>query len=128
MVRRQALDTRMLIQRFSPSIQKRRYCKFGRNRRLVLVLAWDTLFPTIGFFPVIWQPGAMTATPVILKGEALKQKSPTISRVTEFQDRLSPRPLPDLRRTVLKQALAALALAGPVKNRGLYRSPDFGKL
>jgi hypothetical protein len=52
MVRRPALDTRRLTQRFSVSTQKRRYCRFGRKRRLVLLLAWDTLFPTIGALPV----------------------------------------------------------------------------
>jgi hypothetical protein len=34
------------------STQKRRYWRFGRKRRLVLLLAWDTLFPTIGRLPV----------------------------------------------------------------------------
>ena len=46
-----ALVTRRRTQRFSLSTQKRRYCRFGRNRRLVLLLAWETLFPTIGPLP-----------------------------------------------------------------------------
>jgi hypothetical protein len=51
---------RKLIQRFSDSIQKRRFCKFGKKRRFVLLFAWETLLPTIGFFPVTWQTFAMT--------------------------------------------------------------------
>ena len=27
-------------------------CRFGRNVRLVLLLAWETLLPTMGFLPV----------------------------------------------------------------------------
>src|ERR1035437_4929986 len=106
--RRPAQEMRRRTQRFSLSTQKRRYCRFGRNRRLVLLLAWDTLFPTIGFFPVTWQTRAMTATPVIQKGAALWQKSPTISSRTETPGALVSRPSPDHRRTVLKQALSLL--------------------
>src|SRR5690606_29519726 len=50
-----AFVTRRRTQRFSLSTQKRRYCRFGRNRRLVLLLAWETLFPTIGPLPVTSQ-------------------------------------------------------------------------
>src|SRR5215217_3153519 len=54
-----ALQTRRRTQRFSFSTQKRRYCRFGRNRRLVLLLAWETLFPTIGPLPVTSQTRAI---------------------------------------------------------------------
>src|SRR4051812_32353341 len=54
-----ALETRRRTQRFSVSTQKRRYCRFGRNRRLVLLLAWETLFPTIGPLPVTSHTRAM---------------------------------------------------------------------
>src|SRR6218665_3476862 len=54
-----ALDTRSRTQRFSVSTQKRRYCRFGRNRRRVLLLAWETLFPTMGFLPVTSHTRAM---------------------------------------------------------------------
>src|ERR1700710_1528934 len=54
-----ALETRSRTQRFSVSTQKRRYCRFGRNRRLVLLLAWETLFPTIGPLPVTSQTRAI---------------------------------------------------------------------
>src|SRR6478672_6943000 len=57
--RRAALETRRRTQRFSVSTQKRRYCRFGRNRRLVLLLAWETLFPTIGPLPVTSHTRAM---------------------------------------------------------------------
>src|ERR1700674_5932384 len=69
MVRRAALLTRRLIQRFSLSSQNRRYCKFGRNRRLVLLFAWETLFPVIGFLPVIWQTRAMVIPRIVQGGE-----------------------------------------------------------
>src|SRR3954465_7597617 len=55
-----ALETRRRTQRFSFSTQKRRYCRFGRNRRLVLLLAWETLFPTIGPLPVTSQTRAIS--------------------------------------------------------------------
>ena len=57
--RKAALETRRRTQRFSLYTQKRRYCRFGRNRRLVLLLAWETLFPTIGPLPVTSQTRAM---------------------------------------------------------------------
>src|SRR6185312_2096351 len=57
--RRPAFEMRRRTQRFSLSTQKRRYCRFGRNRRLVLLLAWDTLFPTIGPLPVTSHTRAM---------------------------------------------------------------------
>src|SRR5438270_7630917 len=59
--RRPALEMRRRTQRFSLSTQKRRYCRFGRNRRLVLLLAWETLFPTIGPLPVTSQTRAIAA-------------------------------------------------------------------
>src|SRR5215217_3434577 len=57
--RNAALETRRRTKRFSLSTQKRRYCRFGRNRRLVLLLAWETLFPTIGPLPVTSQTRAI---------------------------------------------------------------------
>src|SRR3569832_353724 len=60
MVRRAALDKRRRTQRFSLSTQNRRYCRLGRKRRLVLLLAWETLFPTMGFLPVTTHTRAMT--------------------------------------------------------------------
>src|SRR4030065_973169 len=58
-VRSAAQDRRILPQRFSLSTQNLRFCKFGRKRRLVLLLAWETLFPDIGFLPVILHTRAM---------------------------------------------------------------------
>ena len=40
--------------RFSSSTQKRCDWMFGKKRRLVLLLACDTLFPVIGRLPVTW--------------------------------------------------------------------------
>src|SRR6476620_6368814 len=62
-----ALETRRRTQRFSVSTQKRRYCRFGMNRRLVLLLAWETLFPTIGPLPVTSQTRAMKHSPDLSK-------------------------------------------------------------
>jgi len=57
-------EMRILTQRFSPATQKRWVCKFGKKRRLVRLLAWDTLFPETGRFPVIRQTLDM-AEPVL---------------------------------------------------------------
>src|SRR4029077_12634917 len=57
--RRPELLRRRRTQRFSFSSQNLRYCRFGRKRRLVLLLAWETLFPTIGRLPVTWHTRAM---------------------------------------------------------------------
>src|SRR3989344_3368782 len=57
--RRAALETRRRTQRFSVSTQTRRHCRFGRNLRLVLLLAWETLLPTLGFLPVTSQTRSM---------------------------------------------------------------------
>src|SRR3954467_10969075 len=59
MTRRPAFDTRRETQRFSDSTKIRRFCRFGRKRRFVLLLAWETLLPTIGPFPVTWQTRAI---------------------------------------------------------------------
>src|SRR5260370_25543468 len=60
-VRSPALLSLKLTQRFSLSTQNRRRCRFGRNRRLVLLLAWETLLPTIGVLPVTAHTRAMAA-------------------------------------------------------------------
>jgi hypothetical protein len=36
-----------------PTVAMRTIFKFGSQRLLVLLWAWETLFPTIGFFPHI---------------------------------------------------------------------------
>src|SRR5690606_18810661 len=59
MVRRAWVDTRRRTQRFSLSTQKRRDCRLGRKRRLVLLLACETWLPTIGPLPVTWHTRAM---------------------------------------------------------------------
>ncbi len=50
-VRSPALVRRNRTQRFSDSTQKRRYCKFGKKRRLVLLLAWETFVAHHRGFP-----------------------------------------------------------------------------
>src|SRR5574337_720294 len=47
-----AFDTRSRTQRLSLSSQNRRDCRLGNQRRLVLLLACETLCPTIGRLPV----------------------------------------------------------------------------
>src|SRR5690606_15743998 len=48
-IRRKPLrDTRSVTKRRSLSSQNRCECRFGRNRRRVLLFAWETLLPTIG--------------------------------------------------------------------------------
>src|ERR1700756_3831558 len=58
-VRRAWVDTLSLIQRFSLGTQKRRSCRFGSQRRLVLLFACDTLCPDCARLPVTWQTLAM---------------------------------------------------------------------
>src|SRR5258705_2734385 len=58
-VRSPCCETRRPTQRFSLSTQKRRYCRFGRNRRWVLLLAWETWLPCCGFLPVTSHTRAM---------------------------------------------------------------------
>src|SRR5687768_5041852 len=63
MVRSAAWLTRRRTQRFSFSTQKRRLCRLGRNRRLVRLFAWETLFPVIGRLPVTSHTRAMMLAP-----------------------------------------------------------------
>src|SRR5690606_4348304 len=55
MMRRPLPDTRSVTKRPSDSSQNRLLCRFGRKRRLVLLLAGDTLLPVMGRLPVTWQ-------------------------------------------------------------------------
>jgi hypothetical protein len=47
-------------------------CRFGRQRRLVLLLAWLTLFPLRGPLPQTAQMAAISILPVILKNTETK--------------------------------------------------------
>src|SRR5205823_5337806 len=60
-VRNAALVSLRLTQRFSLSTQNLRRCRLGMNRRLVRLLACETLLPTIGVLPVTAQTRAMSA-------------------------------------------------------------------
>src|SRR5471032_34074 len=62
MVRSPRVVMRRLTQRFSPSSQKRCECRFGRKRRRLRLLAWETVFPVFGRLPVTWQTRDMTLT------------------------------------------------------------------
>src|SRR5579883_1370871 len=53
-VRRAWVETRSFTQRFSLGTQKRRSCRFGSQRRRVLLLACDTLLPDCARLPVTW--------------------------------------------------------------------------
>lgn len=44
-----------VTKRFSSSTQRRRFCRLGRKRRRVLLLACETLFPVVGRLPVTSQ-------------------------------------------------------------------------
>src|SRR5690606_31472821 len=46
-------------QRFSLSTQNRRDCRLGKKRRLVWLLACETLLPVRGPLPVTWHTRAM---------------------------------------------------------------------
>src|SRR6185295_13803625 len=66
-VRSPALVRRRLTQRFSLSTQKRRRCRFGRNRRGVLLFACETWWPTIGALPVTWQTRAIARSLFVIR-------------------------------------------------------------
>src|SRR5579884_1290108 len=73
MVRSAWVDTRSFTQRFSLGTQKRRSCRFGSQRRRVLLLACDTLLPDSARLPVIWQTLAIVPTSRMGDGAALGQ-------------------------------------------------------
>src|SRR3954464_9092518 len=81
-----APETRRRTQRFSVSTQKRRYCRFGRNRRLVLLLAWETLFPTIGPLPVTSQTRAISTLRYLSERRSLR-----LARIARHLAPASPR-------------------------------------
>ena len=60
--------TRSSTQRFSSANQNRLYCRFGKNFLRVLIFEWETWFPVIVFFPVIWQTRAITIEFLWIKG------------------------------------------------------------
>src|SRR6516164_3598022 len=72
MVRRAWVETLSLIQRFSLGTQKRRSCRFGSQRRRVLLLACDTLLPDCARLPVTWQTLAIVPSSM-MNGAALSQ-------------------------------------------------------
>src|SRR6185437_16341945 len=70
-VRRALVETRSFTQRFSLGTQKRRSCRFGRQRRRVLLLACDTLLPDCARLPVTWQTLAIVPTSILRTGTPL---------------------------------------------------------
>ncbi len=70
-VRRPWFDTRRDTQRFSLGTQKRRSCRFGSQRRRVLLLAWETLLPDWKLLPVTWQ--TLDMLNLVILGAALGQ-------------------------------------------------------
>src|SRR3954471_8989199 len=81
--RRPALDRRRETQRFSDSTKKRRFCRLGKKRRLVLLFAWETLLPTIGPFPVTWQTRAMAYS---LKISEIGKNKSIAKKISYFND------------------------------------------
>ena len=67
MIRMPLCDTRRRTQRCSDSIQKRLYCRFGKNRLRVLLCAWETLLPVCGRFPVTWHTLDMIKSLILQK-------------------------------------------------------------
>src|SRR5690348_18463633 len=70
-VRRAWDETRSFTQRFSLGTQKRRSCRFGSQRRRVLLLACDTLLPDCARLPVTWQTLAIVPTSMMRTGAPL---------------------------------------------------------
>src|SRR4051812_32370084 len=72
MVRSALVETRSFTQRFSLGTQKRRSCRFGSQRRRVLLLACDTLLPDCARLPVTWQTLAIVPSSIV-NGAPLSQ-------------------------------------------------------
>src|SRR6476661_3487621 len=68
--RRPWVDTRSFTLVPSASEIKVTFCRFGRNVRLVLLLAWETLFPTCRPLPVSSQTRDMVYI-ILISGRAL---------------------------------------------------------
>ena len=75
MTRIPAQDKRRETQRFSDSTKIRRFCKLGRKRRFVLLLAWETLLPIIGPLPVTWQTRAIAHSLVNFRNREKREYS-----------------------------------------------------
>src|SRR4249919_3383601 len=87
MVRRALVETRSFTQRFSLGTQKRRSCRFGSQRRRVLLLACDTLLPDCARLPVTWQTLAIVRTSM-MNGPPLA-RAVSAQRMLELSGRAS---------------------------------------
>src|SRR3569832_704503 len=85
-VRRALVETRSFIQRFSLGTQKRRSCRFGSQRRRVLLFACDTLLPDCARLPVTWQTFAIRTSsdrlPPLARTDAARQSAGIRPEVT----------------------------------------------
>jgi len=52
---------------------------------LVLLFAWETLLPTIGFFPVTWQTFAMTHSFIAKNKDCIRHLAIEASGLFEFE-------------------------------------------
>src|SRR5215469_6333460 len=87
-VRRAWLETRSFTQRFSLGTQNRRSCRFGNQRRRVLLLACETLLPVCTPFPVTWHTRAMMTSVFVLFERAVHRP---LARAISAQRRCAPR-------------------------------------
>src|SRR4051794_37109085 len=79
--RRPWVDTRNLTLWPSASDIKVTFCRLGRNVRLVLLLAWETLFPTCRPLPVSSQTRDMVLYPDFFVCEPSRaRRAPPVSR------------------------------------------------
>src|SRR5471032_755218 len=93
MVRSAFVETRSFTQRFSLGTQKRRSCRFGSQRRRVLLLACDTLLPDCARLPVTWQTLAIVRTsimngPPLARAVSAQRKTAGYFRCTKAASRV----------------------------------------
>src|SRR3954470_21341319 len=65
------------------------FCRFGRNVRLVLLLAWETLFPTCRPLPVSSQTRDIVSILIFVCGP-MARRAPPVSRSRFVRQRRGP--------------------------------------
>src|SRR5206468_12002707 len=83
------VDTRSLTLVPSVSEIKVTFCRLGRNVRLVLLLAWETLLPTCRPLPVSSQTRDMCFYPDFFGRAAWARRAPPVSGSAQVRQRFS---------------------------------------
>src|SRR6185437_5935425 len=79
--RRPCVETRSLMLVLSVSEMSVTFCRFGRNVRFVLLLAWETLLPTCRPLPVSSQTRDMVSILIFRVRTLGSVRAPPVSRL-----------------------------------------------